>query len=528
MITLLVVTSLAFAAPIDDLLSKTQSDLEKLVSSEGALLVPKTIKDATDNLEDARSLLEKGKKTEAIEKKINAANEAIRNANSLIQTGFSAFEGVLKARADCDVVSASERAEDTFSDAVKSFDKAVDYLEAQKMDGVRSKLVESENLFRQAELEAIKVLILSEPERLIELAEKSDAMKYAPSSIERARIYRAEAEVILNRDRYAQEEAQAKADESAYEANHSMFITSKAQSTESMKEGFEIFYLEVERNLSTLSNQLSYKPRYERGFSEPIEEMTTLVSTLFDSSQSSIQELKILNEGQELELNALREQVSSLESQYALKDSLLTDVTTEFAQLKLLRDKENKLRSMEDLFEKGEMVFHMEESDLELEALALSYVAGKIKIEENFTATLQNISTVIQAYNPSEILIIGHGDPDAAQEQNEALSRVRAETVRDSLIQVLPIEMENRIKLHISFPEESLEVVEESPEIEADESTSDVVETTEVDNLSETAETDSIEVAVVDTTETEAESFTMRKQRNNQCIWFFLKNIKSN
>ena len=202
----------------------------------------------------------------------------------------------------------------------KSFEEAALRIEAGNLNGAREKAKIAESNFNQAELKAIKGSILGEARRLVEEAKtKAKADKFAPVTLKNSEVLLASTEQLLNTERYAAEDATSKAEQSAYQARHAIYLSSKFQNLRLDYPAFEKFTLEEENLISRIGKEVDYTPEFDQGPEKPVESIILAIDNLKQEKKELLSEIQQKDEkikGLEEKLDALEEKVAQKEAGY--------------------------------------------------------------------------------------------------------------------------------------------------------------------------------------------------------------------
>ncbi|MFZ0389917.1 MAG: hypothetical protein WAN36_05615, partial [Calditrichia bacterium] len=205
-------------------IERLQQEMISMRQEKVHLIAPSSFEKAEKLLQTARRELNQGGNINDIRKKIDETAAYLQTANRIAGRGKVAFSAVLKAREDALTAQAPEYAGETFSRAEDLFLKGSGALEQDDMKSAQNLAAESEQLYRQAELQAIRQNVMAQTSALLDEADKSKAKKYAPLTLQQARLLAGEALENLNSDRYNQTLAQETAAEAAYQALHAIFL----------------------------------------------------------------------------------------------------------------------------------------------------------------------------------------------------------------------------------------------------------------------------------------------------------------
>ncbi len=441
---LLGTVGISFSATIEDQLAETEQALKALKANRGALLSPRNYAEASENFLRAQEDYKRGKGINVVQDRLQRANDAISAANTVVETAFQAFETTLAAREDCEAAEAKQYSPDLFNKANQKFGAAVGHIEAGKLDAARKKAREAEDLYRDAELESIKKNTIGKARAKIKEAEGLKAKKYAPKTMDRAVINADQAEQILISDRYAIDKANEKAQEAQYEARHAQYITRRAKSLESVKEGYEMLFHEIEDFMDKIAAELNYAAAYDEGMKNPSLEMAETIKHMIESNQAENRRLNETIEAKNSEIESLNTQVEELLATQTELNNELAKLKGEFDEAKeeqrlaeekrrkeeeAIKKLEAKVQAVYDMFDDREAVVLSKDDDLILRLSGLKFHSGKATIQPETFSILGKVMSVIQEFPGKNVEIEGHTDSYGRDAANQALSEERAEAV---------------------------------------------------------------------------------------------------
>jgi OOP family OmpA-OmpF porin len=186
------------------------------------LLAPKSTKKAMELYSEASADYDKGKDLNNIKKKLKETVKYLGKSIDAVDMANVTFKNVLISRANALRANASDNASDSWKKAEKKFEEAAIQLEEGDVNDAKKKADEAGNIYRQAELAAIKTNYLDNTRILLTKAEDSDVKDKAPVTLKRAKDLISRAETSLNKNRYDTDEPRGLALEAQYEAKHAL------------------------------------------------------------------------------------------------------------------------------------------------------------------------------------------------------------------------------------------------------------------------------------------------------------------
>jgi outer membrane protein OmpA-like peptidoglycan-associated protein len=307
-------------------------------------------------------------------------------------------------------------------------------LETGDMNAAKKRAEEAERHLRGAELQAIKVSIIGTVRNSIVKAQEMKVDKLAPITFNKGQTLLAEAERILNSDRYAAETAREKAEAADYEIRHATHLAEQIQRVKANERDWEKFLLGAEKQIADVSQELGFTPEFDEGATKPLNDIRNAVKTLREERSRLIAEVagrdkridelnKSLDEKSK-EISAMQETKTGLESELAKKQQMLLEKQRQ----------EEKMRRVETMFTPAEAKVLREIDDLRIRLVALRFRSGKSAIQPEYFSLLTRLQGAIREFPNSTVVIEGHSDNVGNEAYNLSLSTDRARAVQQYLI----------------------------------------------------------------------------------------------
>ena len=391
------------------------------------LLAPKNTKKGMKLYSEASSEYDKGKDLNSIKKKLQEATTYIGESIKAVDQAKLTFKSVLNIRANALKAGAPDNARKSWQEAEAKFEEAAYQLEEGKVNNARKKAKESENIYRTAELEAIKANYLDSTRELIRTAVKIDVKDKAPVTLARANELATQAEVGLNENRYDIDEPRNLALQAKYEAKHALYLNETIRGFEKSGKRLEDLYLTFEEHLRKIAVNFDIAAEFDNGFDGPTNQIIEQIKSLQDSTVTLQQSLADKNQ----DLQTMISRIVELETQ-------LGDVAMEKTALSNQLDKRAKIREMfatiEKMFQPQEASILREKDDIIIRLAGLNFASGKSVIEPRLFGLLTTVMRAINTFPQYTLIVNGHTDSYGNDDQNLKLSQDRADAVRDYLI----------------------------------------------------------------------------------------------
>lgn len=394
---------------------------------QGDVLAPKNYEEARKHYRDAEYDFQKGRNLENIRKKLRASTVYFKKAieaTKLAQVTFIASIGArnaaLEAGAPNFAVADWEEAEIKFAEAARELEKG-------DVNDAKKKSAEAETLYRQTELNAIKVNYLQETWELLDIAEKQKVKEYAPKTLQNAQSLVRQAEKELNENRYDTDVARNLASQAKYEAKHAIYLNNTIKQMKKQKQTREDIFLMAEAPMQQLASTMDMVAEFDTGFEKPANQMIMYVNTYQDSVAKQAQELGFRDN----RIATLDERIAELEGQ-------LGDVAQQQSELQKRMEAQKRVleqfREVERMFPKEEARVFREGNSVVMRLVGLNFASGKSTIEPQYFSLLTKVQNAISTFPSSTIIVQGHTDSFGGDELNLKLSQERSEAVRQYLL----------------------------------------------------------------------------------------------
>lgn len=409
------------------LFKDAEDNLTRAKSVQADVLSPTYFSRAVKKFEEAQVDFQRGKATPEIQRKLKEVEADVVRALETAKLGKVTFATAMVTREDALKANAPEFATELYATAHKYFTEAARKLEEGDVNGAKKRAAESERLFREAELMAIKGSIIGSVRRMLDKAAELEASKYAPTTFAKAQALLAEAENILNTDRYNASTAKQRAEQAEYEVRHALYLSEQIKRLRADDKSWEKFLLGYERMVAEAAAELNFEPQFDGGLEKPLQNIRQTIKSLRDDQRSLVQEVNTMNEkvaSLNKELHAIREQQTGLQTQ----------LEKERQKLEEKQQQEQKFKNVEALFTPAEAKVIREGNDVVIRLVGLTFASGKATIQPEFFSLLTKLQRAIREFPGAGVSIEGHTDAQGDEQYNDSLSKERANAVKQYLL----------------------------------------------------------------------------------------------
>jgi OOP family OmpA-OmpF porin len=390
-------------------------------------LAPKSTKKAMELYSEASADYDKGKDLNGIKQKLQEAITYYGKGIKAVDLARLTFKNVLYLRANALRAGAPDKAGNAWQKAEKIFQEAAYQLEEGNINGAKGKAEDAENIYRTAELEAIKANYLNSTRELLRTAEKNNVGDKAPLTLAKAKDLASKAEIGLNENRYDTDEPRNLAIQAQYEAKHAIYLDKTIRDFEKSNKKLENLYLSFEEYLRLIAVNFDLVAEFDEGFSGPTNQIIMHITALQDTALALGQMLA----DYEMDLQTMKSRIAELEAR-------LGDAAKEKTVLTSQLEKRAKIREMfaeiEKEFQPNEADVFRDGDNIIIRLAGLNFASGKSEIEPKYFGLLTKVQKAIKIFPDFAIIVQGHTDSYGGDKQNLELSQGRASAVREYLI----------------------------------------------------------------------------------------------
>ncbi|OIO62763.1 MAG: hypothetical protein AUJ47_07330 [Candidatus Marinimicrobia bacterium CG1_02_48_14] len=400
------------------------------------VLAPSNFSKGVQYYKQAQSDFKNEVKLDEIQKNLgNAAayfNRAIR-ASKLAQV---TFPNTIKARNDAKFTESSKYTPKLWAEAEAKFNEATGILEDGKVDDARKAGRAAENLYRKAELDAIKVYYLTETRDLLKRADELNVIEHAPKTLALARQLFKQADKELNANRYDIDFARSLVLQSRHEAQHAIYLASTIKSLKAKDHTWEDLFLASEVPLQRIAEQTGAVASFDAGYAPPTNDIITYINMYQDSVTGLSQDIAWYKVEALLQQRRTAELVGSLDNQARIKSDLAD---------KLARRARTQAQftKVEQSFRKTEARVLREGDDIIIRLVGLDFPSGAATIEQKSFDLLTKVQNAIATLEASNITVAGYTDSYGLDDENLTLSIQRAEAVKQYILANTKLQADN-------------------------------------------------------------------------------------
>lgn len=339
------------------------------------------------------------------------------------------FADVDRAREAAEAADAASLSPGEFASATSKYaDGLRDFDRGKNAERVRRSLDEAEELFRAAELNAIRALHLGVARNTLALARAERTDKTAPRTTARAEKLLADADALLVADRYDTGPAIDLARRAEYEARHAMHIAEVVEQLRGKDLTPEDVIIDWESALLSVANAFDFEPDLSEG---PAATRDALISYARE-----LMELREIVAEQGVAIRGLEEEIRELDARLggaaADRDALIRKVERQ-ARIR------EQFAQVAETFEPDEAIVLRDGDNLIIRLLGLRFASNSAEFDSSFEPLMAKVDAAIQVFPQCSLTVEGHTDSIGEVERNQRLSEERAKAVMEYLTERLRI-----------------------------------------------------------------------------------------
>ncbi len=399
---------------------------------DAEVYAPKSYASGMREYRSAEDYLKRGRNIEYVRSNAADAVRYFRTSAKAAELAQTALAQAIKSRQDGANALAPKLAPELWSDAQQKFLRAIQLMERGDLKNAKRRENESINLYREAELVAIKAQYLSETRRLLADADRARVGRYAPITLGKAKRLLAEAERELNENRYDTDRPRSLAIQANYEAKHALYLSEIVRQVRDKDLTAEQLVLNWEQPMRAVAGVADVVPDMQEGPDRLLAELVAY----FEQQGNELQALQQEKAENEVRLADMEEEMRTL-------DERLGGATEERAALIQRLEAQARVKQqfeqVEKMFSSFEARVFREGNTIILRMVGLAFDSGDAQIKPENFELLGKVEKAIDVFPRSELTIEGHTDAYGGDESNQKLSQERAESVQQYMINAMRI-----------------------------------------------------------------------------------------
>ncbi|MCB2222150.1 MAG: OmpA family protein [Bacteroidetes bacterium] len=412
------------------------------IEKRAEILSPSNFDDGLKYYEKANSAYESDDNLADIKEYLKESINYFQKSTSEIDVMEVLFAETLNSRDDALDAGADTYEKELWGDAQDEFRDATNQYEKGNSDRAKEKGNEAYDLYRKAELAAIKSNLFNSARELIAKAENMKAEKYAPKTLAKAKKSLEDGQNALETERYDTDKPRMLAKNAEYEAQHTIYLVNYINKMEDQDKETEDLILKGESYLTQIGDATGMSVQFDEGSGIAAGKISANVIELKDNisllnHNLNICETSVAN--QQKQIAAYTQQIKNMGSEQqeqsaeALrKQQMLED------QIAYDQHVAQKFDEVFNMFDLNEADVFRQGNDIILRMTGFNFDIGSAEVKpENYTL-LTKVQKAINIFSESQIVIQGHTDSQGGDSMNMTLSQKRADAVREYLMANMP------------------------------------------------------------------------------------------
>jgi OOP family OmpA-OmpF porin len=389
----------------------------------------------------AQAGLEKGIKLSTILDRIATGNAQLEQALKYTLKSTAEMPGVIKSR-DAAIVAGAGKYPKAFARIEADFFKLTRAVETGNTPYITRRKKGVDDRYRALELQAIKAAALGDVRRRIEKARALEMDVLVPKSYLIAQSKLDDADRSITRNRYDNATIAKKVDIATFYCDRMVQIGRTA--SRFRENTTEDIILWMENQLSGINAALGGPDSRDVSF----EAQQAAISDAIASLKRNRSSLTNLVEAKNMEIKRLNQRVSHLEGRTYQeridKERLAADkarLTADARRLDAERERLAAEKRFNQLYTQVQGYFSADQAEvykqsrqLVIRLKAMQFSVGRADIQPDNYPLLTTVQNAIVAFGQPEVTVEGHTDSTGSELMNQELSQVRAEAVRQYLI----------------------------------------------------------------------------------------------
>ncbi len=403
------------------LLEKLAQDLSTAKEKRVDLLSPTWFAKAQASHAKAKAELNQGAELSKILANIANGRAQLAQASGSADNAAKYLASAIKSR-DAALAAGADRYKKPFANLENDFRNLTKGVEEDDLGYVRKKRKVVDSQYRELELRAIKDDHLAEVRRLMQVAASEEMDDAAPKSYLVAQSKLADAERIISKNRYDKAAIDKAVGQARFYAQRLHQLAGVSKKVEKMAP--EEIALWMEDILAQTNAHLYESDRRNLPFKDQQDVILAAISTLQRNRSAS----SSMVQSKDLEIEKLNQRIARLEGRtyQARADKERLEAEKRFNEI---------YTQVQGYFSADQAEVYKKAQHLVIRLKAMRFPVGQAVVVSSNYPLLTTVRKAIRAFGRPDVVIEGHTDSTGSESLNQKLSRSRAESVRQYLIQ---------------------------------------------------------------------------------------------
>ncbi|WP_372643605.1 OmpA family protein [Ancylomarina sp.] len=405
------------------------------IDKRAEILSPSNFNNGLKYYEKANSAYESGNNLADIKEYLKEAFNYFQKSTKEIDVVEVLFSETLNARDDALDAEADTYEKELWEDAQNEFKDATQKYEQGNSDKAKEKGKKAYDLYRKAELAAIKSNLFNHARQLIAKAEDMKAEKYAPKTLAKAKKSLKDGQAALETERFDTDKPRMLAKNAEYEASHAIYLVNYIKKIDDKDKEIEDLILRGESYLTQIGDVTGISFKFDEGSSVVAEKISANVILLKDSI------FKLSHKLNNCE-TTISNQIKQIAAMGSMQKEQIADASIKQQMLKDQIAYEEKVAKKFDevfnMFDMNEANVFRQGNDIILRMTGFNFDIGSAEVKPENYPLLAKVQKAINIFSESKIVIQGHTDSRGGDSLNLTLSQKRADAVKAYLMANMP------------------------------------------------------------------------------------------
>ncbi|RXQ95599.1 hypothetical protein EO244_06965 [Ancylomarina salipaludis] len=412
------------------------------IDKRAEILSPSNFNEGKKYYVKANSTYENNNNLADIKEYLREAVKYFQKSTSEIDVMEVLFSETLNARDDALDAAANTYEKAMWNEAEDKFIDATHQYEKGNSSRAKEKGKEAYDLYRQAELAAIKSNLFNGARQLIANAEDMRAEKYAPKTLKKAKMSLKEGQTALETERYDTDKPRMLAKNAEYEASHAIYLVNYIKKIDDQDKEIEDLILKGESYLTQIGDVTGISVKFDEGSRVAAEKISVNVNILKDSIFKLNHMLNVCETTNANQTKQIAANIQQIEAMGSEQQEQIADATTKQKMLKDQIAYEEKVSQKFDevfnMFDLTEASVFRQGNDIILRMTGFNFDVGSAEVKPENYLLLSKVQKAINIFSESQIVIQGHTDSQGGDSMNLTLSQKRADAVKTYLMANMP------------------------------------------------------------------------------------------
>ena len=402
------------------------NDLTDARQNKVNVLSPTWFARAEKSYSDAEQSLESGGEIARIMDHVSLGDAQLKKAREIADISRTTLPDVIEAR-DLARNAGAINLLELYANAEAQFLELTEAIENDKVSWATRNKDKVATTFRDLELKAIKQDTIGKVRDLIAQAEKEDADKWVPVTLQTVKKRYKETEEYISQHRYEKEEMHRRANDLLFDARRLNQLNRQSAKIKSMTPEQTLIW--TEDIMHGITKKLAAPDMRNETFETQYENIIQSISALKNDHQFMVDKVKAQHD----EMAGMQERIASLEGKTRQEQ-------TEIERLEAEKRFQVLYLEVQDLFEPHEAEVYKQANQLVIRVRGIHFPVGSYVLMPDNYEILSKVQRSIRMYGEPRVIIEGHTDSTGSDAVNERLSQQRADSVRQYFIanEVLP------------------------------------------------------------------------------------------